>query len=564
MNRWVAFVVVGVVVSIVGVGVVAANEAPDPSAGLDQDVEEGTTVYLDAGGSLDPDGSIEAYRWTITDPNGSTVAPDCRSCARTQFLAEEDGQYNATVTVTDDDGATRSDTLYVTATPVEPPTVSVSGPSSVENDSTAAFDASATAGDTELATLIWRADGTEVARRDVSGEEAAKSVKIGFEETGETRLQVEAVDVSGMDVADSQAVTVDPVQTETQTQAESSETNSGTPDGYASMLRRTDESYEVLMPRGVVDGRGSGDMLDQGEVTDLKRISGVETTSVVTNTGPVEALSITNPNLKDDIDKEAGQRGAGFLDSFNEYINPDSSTYEVSTKTQLEKPGVNWERSGRVKTGTKTTSDPVDKDHYELIETIEETSSQTYTAETPRDQNDRQVGHDREYDTHWQSTYPAGGDYIEKYQTLDHYTWTETRTRFERVRTGTRLVDKGPRYGWKTVERTETRAVCTNRITQVWYEPCLEWDTIEVQTTETIWGVVGRWTVSEPTYETRTYTETVRKSGISPPQDASNVTPHYNTRYKVREVTSSTPIWQPVTTKYRYEVYTYEWERVDL
>ncbi|MEF8871536.1 MAG: PKD domain-containing protein, partial [Haloarculaceae archaeon] len=307
-----------VVASIAGVGVASANERPLAAAGLDQEVPEGTTVYLDGGGSLDPDGSIQEYHWTIHTPNGTVIQPDCPSCVQTAFLAGEDGKYNVTLRITDDDGATRSDTLYVTATAAEPPSVTVSGPTTVENGDSASFEASATAGANELSTLVWTTNGTEIEREDVSGKTVDDTLNLDFQTEGRTEIQARVIDGIGSAGTDSHRVEVTP------NQSDGSRMNTGGPDGYASMLSRTDESYEILIPRGEVSGRGPGTMLDEDAINLLNQRDGVEKTSVFTNTGPTTALSITNPQLKDDIDKEAGRRGAGFLDSISEHINPNS------------------------------------------------------------------------------------------------------------------------------------------------------------------------------------------------------------------------------------------------
>lgn len=113
---------------LASVGVVAANSPPLASAGLDQEARANTTVYLDAGGSLDPDGSIASYEWRIVRPDGNTTTPECRRCPQTWFVPREVGRYNVTATVTDEDGATRSDTLYVAVSaPLRLPSSSGSG-----------------------------------------------------------------------------------------------------------------------------------------------------------------------------------------------------------------------------------------------------------------------------------------------------------------------------------------------------------------------------------------------------------------------------------------------------
>lgn len=105
-----------------------ANDPPRPEAGLDRTVTVGTTVYLDAGGSTDPDGTVVAYEWRVAPPDGrerrlSQTGP------RATFTPQTTGRYAIRVAVTDDDGATRTDTAFLrvvpppeTATPTRTPT----------------------------------------------------------------------------------------------------------------------------------------------------------------------------------------------------------------------------------------------------------------------------------------------------------------------------------------------------------------------------------------------------------------------------------------------------------
>ena len=90
-------------------GIAASNEAPLADAGLDQNVTRGTTVYLDGGGSRDPGGTVERYRWNVAAESGdvpSTTTTQCRDCQQTRFQAEATGTYRVTLDVTDDDGTT--------------------------------------------------------------------------------------------------------------------------------------------------------------------------------------------------------------------------------------------------------------------------------------------------------------------------------------------------------------------------------------------------------------------------------------------------------------------------
>lgn len=114
MKRILLVAVLVLALQIAGVaGAGAGNEAPLPDAGLDQHVDLGATVLLDATGSRDPNGEIAGYEWVIEAPDGTMSTPACQTCARTNFVVGQVGRYDVTVRVTDDDGAVRTDTLYV-------------------------------------------------------------------------------------------------------------------------------------------------------------------------------------------------------------------------------------------------------------------------------------------------------------------------------------------------------------------------------------------------------------------------------------------------------------------
>lgn len=111
-------VTAAVLVLLLGPPVVTGGQPPLADAGLDQRVDRGEQVIIDGMGSTDPDGSIARYHWSIEDPGGRAVAPACPDCAWTWFRARQPGRYTVTLSVTDDDGATRSDFLYVTVAAV--------------------------------------------------------------------------------------------------------------------------------------------------------------------------------------------------------------------------------------------------------------------------------------------------------------------------------------------------------------------------------------------------------------------------------------------------------------
>jgi len=190
--------------ALLWVGVATANTAPLADAGLDQEAQNGTTVYLDGAGSTDPDGSIAAYEWTITAPDGSTATPECRTCGQTNFVPNATGQYNVTLAVTDGDGATREDTLYITVEAADPPTASVSGPETVYEGATATYTVDAGADGATLSTVVWQVDDTHRASRKLSGDSATDTMNLSLA-AGRHTVSATVIDRDGQRQTDEQA-----------------------------------------------------------------------------------------------------------------------------------------------------------------------------------------------------------------------------------------------------------------------------------------------------------------------------------------------------------------------
>lgn len=178
-------------------GIATVNEAPLPDAGLDQSVTRGSTVHLDAGGSRDPDGTITDYEWTVETPNGSTTTPTCLDCERARFQATSVGEYAVTLTVTDDDGATVTDTLYVDVAPGAPPSVSLAGPTRLATGERSTYTATVDAGAAPLDHLVWYTDGKRHAATNIDGSAASVDQPLQFPDTGMHELRVVAVDEDG-------------------------------------------------------------------------------------------------------------------------------------------------------------------------------------------------------------------------------------------------------------------------------------------------------------------------------------------------------------------------------
>jgi hypothetical protein len=180
------------------------NVPPEAEAGLDQHVDRGATVLLDGGASWDPDGEIASYEWEIRAPNGTRFHPACGNCEESQFVPRRVGTYTVTLTVRDDDGATRSDTMFVDVESTGGPSVDLT---LVTTDGTAGeFRANATAGDHELDRLVWRVDGRRVETDNVTGGEAIVDRRLEFATNGTHNVTVTVADWLGNRANDTSTV----------------------------------------------------------------------------------------------------------------------------------------------------------------------------------------------------------------------------------------------------------------------------------------------------------------------------------------------------------------------
>lgn len=205
-----ASILFGVVTAGVSTSVAATeNESPLPDAGLDREVAVNATVILDASESRDPDGRVADYDWRIERPDGSHRELACVTCERTSFVPAEPGLYNATVTVTDDNGARGSDTVQISVDEADSPTVTLSGPDSVRTDETGNFTATVEAGNQTLSSAVWYLDGSRIGSRSLDGESDSSTITEEFGTSGTRTLSVAVFDRIGRSSRDHLNVTVD-------------------------------------------------------------------------------------------------------------------------------------------------------------------------------------------------------------------------------------------------------------------------------------------------------------------------------------------------------------------
>ncbi len=95
----------------------SSNQAPTAEANGPYSGEAGVAVSFSSAGSTDADGTITGWYWTFGDGNTSTLENPTNAYAST-------GNYNVTLTVTDDQGATDDDTatanIVDTTAPADP------------------------------------------------------------------------------------------------------------------------------------------------------------------------------------------------------------------------------------------------------------------------------------------------------------------------------------------------------------------------------------------------------------------------------------------------------------
>ncbi|MCK8070649.1 glycosyl hydrolase family 18 protein [Vibrio sp. 1CM23M] len=139
------------------------NRKPTAAAGADQSVEGPASVSLDGSASKDSDGTIASYAWSQVSGTAVTLAN--ANAAVASFDVVEVAQQEAltfSLTVTDNEGATATDTVVVTVTPKDTgpvntaPVAVVTAPAEVNAGDVVVVDASASSdADQDTLTFTW-------------------------------------------------------------------------------------------------------------------------------------------------------------------------------------------------------------------------------------------------------------------------------------------------------------------------------------------------------------------------------------------------------------------------
>jgi hypothetical protein len=129
-----------------------ANTPPTANAGPDQVVAPGSTVNLNGSGSSDANGPIASYAWTQTAGAAITLASP--ATATPSFTAPTaHGTLSFQLTVTDNGGASHSDTVTVTVNAI--PVANAGNDQSVSAGAAVSLSGSASDADGSIASYAW-------------------------------------------------------------------------------------------------------------------------------------------------------------------------------------------------------------------------------------------------------------------------------------------------------------------------------------------------------------------------------------------------------------------------
>ncbi len=211
--RWMAALVFAAALSACGGGGGGGGSTPPPAntppvanAGPDQTVNAGVTVTL-SGSGTDANGTITGYQWAQTA--GSSVTLSATNTASATFTAPASGPLTFRLTVTDNQGATHSDTVAININ--QAPTVNAGTDRTVATGATVSLTATASDSDGSIASWQWQqVSGSSVT---LSG---ASTATLGFTapaSTGTLQFRVTVTDNLGLSASDEISVQVAAAQT---------------------------------------------------------------------------------------------------------------------------------------------------------------------------------------------------------------------------------------------------------------------------------------------------------------------------------------------------------------
>lgn len=180
------------------------NVPPTADAGGPYSGQEGAPISLDGSGSYDPDGFIVSYEWDVDNDgdydDATGVAPS--------VTFPDNGLYTVGLRVTDNEGATGTDTATVTVANVAP-TVTLSGPSSADEGDTKSYSYTVNdPGADTFPTHVANCGGATLSNHTYDVTTGAGSFDCTFPDDGPYTVSVSVTDDDGGTGSGSVSVTV--------------------------------------------------------------------------------------------------------------------------------------------------------------------------------------------------------------------------------------------------------------------------------------------------------------------------------------------------------------------
>ncbi len=188
------------------------NVPPSADAGADQSVIEANKVQLDGSASADSDGSIASHSWQQVDSSGHDVYLSDANIAKPTFAAPAvDAETNLTfqLTVTDDEGATSSDSVVITVFEDVPPTVDAGTDNNQSVGTIASLRGSAQHNLHSIVSYLWQETtsfGVDIDRADSANASFIVPDKLAVGDV--LRFQLTATDSSGASASASTSITI--------------------------------------------------------------------------------------------------------------------------------------------------------------------------------------------------------------------------------------------------------------------------------------------------------------------------------------------------------------------